>query len=298
MNVRSRAAALVGVIALLVGCSGGSPTASPVSTAAGTPPVATAAPPTSTAPTLDLEHPVGIIAIGHSGLTGEGTAAAGEPNKPASWATGTEPAVHSIYLRMVEVLPATSGQVANTAKGGALSSALIAQATSALLAVPVPALVIVQTIDNDQDCGATTVAKVGENLATAIDLIHTASPNTKILVVGQLGRPTVAFIESLIADSETAKQSVQWGDDCAPVDAEGNVSKTGITNLIASSDAYEAESVRVCALVENCFTDGGVRRAWVDTIDEFGPDFAHFSIAGLAREAEQLWPVVEGILGL
>ena len=70
------------------------------------------------------EGPVGVIAIGHSGLTGENS----DPDRPGqpalenSWATGTNPEVNSIYLRLVEVQPETEGHVANTAVGGALAS--------------------------------------------------------------------------------------------------------------------------------------------------------------------------------
>ena len=142
-------------------------------------------------PSVDLAHPVGIIAIGHSGLTGEGTSTSAQAVYANSWATGTAPQVDSVYQRMVAANPETEGHVSNTAVGGAPASALFSQARAALQHVPAPALAIIQTVDNDIQCDAANVADVGASVADALALIHGASPNTKILVVGQLGRPSV-----------------------------------------------------------------------------------------------------------
>jgi hypothetical protein len=255
---------------------------------------------TPTAPTAtpDLEHPIGIIAIGHSGLTGEGTAGTYEPNPKASWATGTLPTIDSVYLRLVAVRPETEGHVANTAKGGAGAALLVSQAQSALAKVPVPALAIVQTFDNDINCEGTNIADVGDKLAAALALIHDASPNTKILVALQLGRPSVDFIKQLVAYDPAAKANLTWNDDCSFFDSNGNLRIHGVEKLSAVIDAYEAEEARVCAAVPNCVTDGGVRKAYVDKIENFSRDYAHLNALGQAAEAELIWPVVEDLLGL
>lgn len=57
--------------------------------------------------------PVGVIAIGHSGLTGENTDPSLPPFSPVlenSWATGSNPEVDSIYQRLVAVRPETEGR--------------------------------------------------------------------------------------------------------------------------------------------------------------------------------------------
>src|SRR4029077_19118138 len=96
--------------------------------------------------------PSGVIAMGHSGLTGEGTGALAEPVPSNSWATGDAPDVQSVYRRLREMRPDLGGQAENQAAGGASADELPAQTRAALLVVPHPALAIVQTIDSDIRC--------------------------------------------------------------------------------------------------------------------------------------------------
>ena len=244
----------------------------------------------------DLAHPVGVVAIGHSGLTGEGTGQPLQAVPAKSWATGSDPQVNSVYLRMVAVLPETKGHVANTATGGAPASALTSQAQQALDTVPAPALAIIQTVDNDIRCDGSNVAEVGQALGNALEVIHDASPNTKILVAGQLGRPSAAFVSTLVAHDPTTKSDLTFGDACSFFDDAGNLRRAGIARLSAVIDTYEAETARVCAQVPNCVTDGGVRKAYIDTIENFSPDYAHLNTQGQAAEAQLIWPVVAALL--
>jgi len=295
------------IVAALVGaCSGATP--SSVSTSSAPSPTAAASPssaPSSAAPSptaasspADLDHPVGIIAIGHSGLTGEGTGALSEPVGANSWATGTAPEVDSVYLRMTKALPETADHVANSAAGGAGASLLVPQAKTALQSVPVPALAIIQTVDNDIQCDAANVADVGESLGKALQFIHDASPNTKILVVGQLGRPSVAYVNEQVAAVPATKADLTWDDPCTFFTADGKLNESGFAMLSAAIDKYEAETARVCGTVPNCQTDGGVRKAWKDKLEYFSSDYAHLNTKGQAAEAKLIWPVVEKILGL
>jgi hypothetical protein len=300
--------ALLLVFAILVAaCSSPAATTSPsvprsvapASVAIVTPsPTATSAPTAAPTPTPDLGHPVGVIAIGHSGLTGEGTGETSVPNPNLSWATGSDPAIESIYLRLVAAHPGTEGHVANTAKGGAPASELTSQAESALYQVPVPELAIIQTVDNDIRCNASNVADVGASLDKALTLIHDRSPKTKILVAGQLGRPDVAYVTSLVAAHPEAKSDLTWDDPCSFFGADGKLRPEGFKNLTAAIDAYEAETARVCAKVQNCASDGGVRKAWRDRLELFASDWAHLNAAGQRAEAENTWPAVAKLLGL
>ncbi len=248
-------------------------------------------------------EPVGVIAIGHSGLTGEGS----NPSIPReaapenSWATGTSQGINSIYQRLVAARPATEGHVANTAEGGAVASALTAQARKALETVPAPALVVVQTIDNDIRCDGTDrdhVPEFGAALEDALKVISTASAKSRILVVGQLGRPSPAYIEKLVAKDPTVRTSLTGSGECDFYRPDGQLAKERFDNLTSIIESYEAEQARVCATVPNCGTDDGVRAAYVDRLENFSSDWSHLNVRGQAAAAEVAWPVVAADLGL
>lgn len=302
MHPLRRISALVAFAVVLAACGAGTqPSAlgqtALVTNSASTPAI-TAMPTATPKPTADLAHPVGIMAVGHSGLTGEGTGAQYAADRSKSWATGDAPEIDSIYLRLVAVLPATAGHVANNAQGGAAAAALKGQAERALVAVPAPALAIIQTVDNDILCDGSNIVAVGQSVADALTAIHAASPNTKILVVGQLGRPDVTFLKALVAHDPTAARLLTWDDDCSFFDAAGTLRVHGVEKLAAVTDAYQAETARICDAEPNCATDGGLRKAWVDKIEYFSPDWAHLNELGQAAEAEITWPAVAQLLGL
>ena len=128
----ARVMTLLLVGALVAGCNSAASTSSPVTS----PSTARSASSTSASGPV-----VGLIALGHSALTGENSdpSAPGQEVRKNSWATGTNPAVRSIYERMLEVRPKTSGQVANLAEAGAPAARLAEQARQALARVPLPA---------------------------------------------------------------------------------------------------------------------------------------------------------------
>lgn len=301
--IRLLAMAVIGC--LVLGCSAA---ASSPSIQVSTSPSAqvTAAPSTqvttspAAAPSPTDEAVAGIVAIGHSGLTGEGTGDTYGPDPENSWATGTNPDVDSVYLRMVASHPETKDRVANTARGGAVALELPGMATSALQAVHHPALVIISTIDNDILCDGTDpkhVPELGASVAAALQIITDASPDSKVLVVGQLGRPRVAYLNELITKHPEFKTAMSGDGMCDLLGTDGKPSAEHLKALTAIIESYEAEEARVCAAVPNCRTDGGVRAAYLDTVENFSPDFNHLNIRGQAAEAELIWPVVTKTLG-
>jgi hypothetical protein len=249
------------------------------------------------------EGPIGVIAIGHSGLTAENS----DPDRPGqpalenSWATGTNPEVDSIYQRLVSVLPEMEGHVANTAQGGAPASALVAQAHEALEVVPEPALVIVQTVDGDIRCDGTDaehVAEFGADVEAVLDVITAASPDSRILIVGQLGRPRTDFVEELVAAHPEVKQWLTGPPPCGFYDEAGNLDAENFDSLTEIIEGYEAEQARVCAAVPQCRTDEGARAAYVDVLENFSSDLNHLNIRGQAVAAEIVWPIVVDVLAL
>jgi hypothetical protein len=296
--MRIRTLMLVAMLAVPAGCGGTGPglTAAPSTPAPSTTASATPAP----SPTPDHSKPVGLIAMGHSGITGEGTGAQGEAVPEKSWATGTLPEVNSVYLRMVAVLRETEGHVANAGQGGAPASRLAAMAERALSAVPIPALAIIQTIDSDIQCDgkdAERMSDFGESVRKAIQLVVEASPNGHVLVVGQLGRPSASFIEELVARVPSQRDALTGAGRCDFFDPSGELNEEHFANLTAIIDAFEAEQAKVCAEFTQCTTDGGVRAAYVDKLENFSSDWNHLNVRGQAAEAELIWPVVEQLLG-
>lgn len=141
--VQVSAIVLAGAAVLLTSCGGGGPTG-----AAPTPSSGQTTPP-------DMRT-IGLIALGHSALTGyKSLPASDRDTRENSWVTGTNPAVDSLYLRLIKLEPSVEGHVANDGIDGSTADALLSEAQSGLTLVPHPQLVIIQTIDNDIRCDGT-----------------------------------------------------------------------------------------------------------------------------------------------
>jgi hypothetical protein len=246
-------------------------------------------------------HPLrGIIALGHSALTGENS----DPRRPGmaavqnSWATGTNPAVNSIYQRLSAIDPTVRGHAVNAAAGGAPAGALAGQAAAALSAEPNPRLVIIQTIDNDIRCDGSDSANYpvfGGQVKAALDLIARQAPHTTILVMSQPSRPLPAS-KAIIG---TPAAQVQSGSDiCSPFDPDLRLDLTHITTLTGIIEGYESELARTCATVPECHTDNGRATQFQLAVGYYSSDWNHLNVTGLAALARFMWPTVARILNL
>jgi hypothetical protein len=281
---------LAGSMVFATGC-GGEPASHPVDTSVPSSP--------GTAP-ADAEHPRGLIAFGHSALTGlSADADRPQENSPeSSWATGTNPAVDSVYLRLVKVRPETKGAVANTAQNGAKASTLPAQAEAALGQVPFPALAIVQTIDNDIRCDGSDDAHLPEfraSVRAAIEVVHAASPKTTIVVVSNFGSPA-GYAKALGADP-VAVAGFGGTDPCALFTSDGKINTKGVATLTAIIDKYEAEQVRACEGIAVCHSDDGAMGGFTERLELLASDRQHLLAPGHAELAKIIWPTVQKVLG-
>lgn len=299
----------IAVALLVTACAGSTVSpATPASPAASSAtPIGSPSPsvPGSVTPTTSVTArppAVGIVAIGHSGLTGEysNPEHADVSWPPNSWATGTNPDVDSIYLRMVKVLPETKDHVVDAAVGGSKIEDMIGQARNALAAVPTPRLAIIQAIDNDIRCDGTDdrhVPEFGTTLAKILDAIQTASPDTDVLVVSQIGRP--AGYAAAIATRPAVAKSMGGTGMCDFFDEAGKLDTTKLATLTGIIEQYEAEQARVCARFARCHTDDGVFTTFKDDIhDLIEGDWNHLTVHGLSRAAKLMWPVVVKVLKL
>lgn len=98
--------------------------------------------------------PDSLAVVGHSGATGESTVPyENGDTKTNTWASGTNPAVRSVYQRLLVRNPQIGGHVTNAAQGGASISDIEQQAIE--VAEAHPDLLLVQAIDGDLTCPAT-----------------------------------------------------------------------------------------------------------------------------------------------
>jgi hypothetical protein len=289
-------ATLVALVAGIVGACGGSDSdESTASAPSGS---------TTSVPAQSETEPVGLVALGHSALTGENS----DPDKPGqpavenSWATGTADGLDSIYQRIVELRPETEGHAVNVAQASAPAASLAAQATGALQDVPTPELAIIQTIDGDIRCDGTDdvhVPEFGAALDDVLTKITEASPETKILVITQPGRPALE-LESMAdsISSEAAARAVYTGPaPCGMLDASGAQQPENIATLTSIIESYEAEQQRVCDKYPACSTDEGALATFRREPSMVSSDFNHLNLEGQRRLAEAVWPTVQTLLG-
>lgn len=300
----TRLLAVAPLVAVVTACSssGSGPASSPATSQRPSASSVSSSSPPSAPPSASAK-PVGIVAIGHSGLTGQNS----NPNahyqdaKQNSWATGTNPAVDSIYLRLVAANPATEGHVANAAVGGTDVTALKGQAATALALVPNPQLVIIQTTDNDIKCDGSdkaNVAAYGATLKETLQSITDATPQSTILIEGGFSHPDIAFTKKFVAANPDSKTFMSGNGICDSYDPAGHLLPKNFDTLTAIIKAYEAEGAKVCAKFANCHWAGSLRPAYVDELGTYTDDWNHLNVKGLTGYAALEWPVVAKLLNL
>ena len=121
-------------------------------------------------------YPNSIAVLAHSGATGENS----DPRRPGvevranSWATGTNPAVKSVYLRILAKNPAIKGHNVNLARGSASVHDLVRQAQRAVALEPKPDLILIQIMDSRHRLP-------GESVATIRRSARPSSPRSSCL---------------------------------------------------------------------------------------------------------------------
>ena len=205
-------------------------------------------------------YPDGIVVMGHSGATGYDS----DPLRPGvdapenSWATGTNPAVNSIYRRILARSPAIKGHAFNVARSGSDVNDLMRQARSAVSSRPVPALFVVQSVDNDIHCDGTDAqnyAPFAATLRRTLEFINHRAPKAHIFMVSQWA--TVKNYTNAIKRIP-AKRAAESGNGlCSVFDPSGRLRPAGMASLQKIVDAYHARIAATCARVSNCRYDQG-----------------------------------------
>lgn len=247
-------------------------------------------------------EPVGLIALGHSGLTGENSDPA-RPHQPAfenSWATGTNPKVASIYERMLARWPQTRDHVVNAAVGGATADTLVDQAMHALATVPTPMLTIIETVDNDVVCPVDALAypAFASSVDDALRALTKASPHGRIFILLKPDDVVAEFEfdrRSALNDPAALEQ-MTGPPPCGELDAQHHVQLESARYLADEVDRFNAELVKVCARYATCSTDRGHELGFHVPAGGTNPGNDHLSVIGHAAMAAYFWPFVQEAL--
>ena len=274
-------AVLVSLVLALAACSD-DPTTSPEQER----PRTTAA---STAPAQPYTgYPSSIAVLGHSGATGEGSG--GEPGvevRANSWATGTNPDVRSVYLRLLAENPAVEDRAYNLAQAGADLSKIRAQAETLIADVPDVELVLVQAVDGDMRCPASEadLSFFENELTGVLDRLMTGLPRARIFLTNQ--DPTAPAKEARML-TRAGRQLLGGTGPCAFFDLTGRIVPRELTRLQRVITGYVERLGAVCDRYPRCAHDPAAFRFRADRSLR-SPDLNHASVKGLALNAALAW---------
>jgi len=249
----------------------------------------------SAAPASD-KYPNAVVVLGHSGTTGYNSdpAAPGKDAKQNSWATGDNPAVQSIYDRLLALNPAVAGHKTNLGVDGSSVNALGDQVDQALHLDPVPDLFMIQVVDADLQCDGTDKDNYGrfaKTLGAQLTRITKAAPNAKILLVSS-PPGTVQNYGEVVANLPVAKAKNTGTGPCDLFSPSGKAVPAHWQYQETVISAYQAKLREVCRRFPTCVYDGGALYAMKITADDLAPDGEHLSVAGLTRQAALEWKIL------
>lgn len=274
------AAVLMAGVALCTSCGSGSSSEE-----------AGATPPPSGSP-----YPSSIVAIGHSGLTGFDS----DPDHPDldalanSWATGTNPAVDSVYQRVLAENPAMKDHVDNFAIDGSGVDSLLDQEGQAAQVTPAPELVIVQSIDNDIQCDGSDRKNYGpyrQKLTAVLDALTRDLPDAQVFFVSQWASVREYDRVAISIDPD----HVTGTGPCDPIDLETRkLAPKHEQYLQGLVNHYWSIVEDVCAQYPTCSTDDGLMQTMKLDEDDLAPDLSHLSVAGHHQMAAMIFQSLYG----
>ena len=152
-------------------------------------------------------YPNSIAVIGHSGATGYDSDPLRSRWSHNSWVTGDNPAVQSLYQRILAHNPAIRGNRLNLAINGSRVDSLLLQARKAVTLKP--DLIVIQSIDNDIACDGSDPRRYKPfqiAFARALGVIATGAPDAHMFVVSQFGSPGTN-VKALAAAKERRRRN-------------------------------------------------------------------------------------------
>jgi hypothetical protein len=284
---------LIASVAALAGCGGAN--SEPAAAADGPATTSRARPASNhtTAPTVVRKwthgYPNSIAVLGHSGSTGENS----DPDQPGvevranSWATGTNPAVRSVYMRILERNPAIKGHNYSYSEGGATIDLVADQADRLLKSMAKADLILIQVMDNDMTCPVDrgALSDFRSKLTAVLRTLARGAPDSSQFVVSQFGS-----VPTSVQTLTRAERASQGGTGpCDFVTPTGRVVPKKVARLEKAIHTYEGALTAACAQVRQCTYDRGAFGRIVDRREYVSSDLNHFSIEGQSKAAAVAW---------
>jgi hypothetical protein len=293
--------ALLSAVVLVAGCSSSHATAaaSHVPTAASTPQSPSAAATSHSAAATPTGQGKSVVVIGPSGATGAdsdvgSSAAASRLNaadaRENSWATGTNPAVDSVYQRLAATSPEYSGHQFNLAADGATVDDLVGQADYLTRVHPAPDVVFVEGIGDDIRCDGTdsqNYVPFQASFTTLLRSITKDAPTAKIYVLSDW--TDVADYTKAISSLPSVVDSNENDSPCALFDVVGAPVPAGIAYLQDVTDHYDHALAVACAAFPNCHYDNGAMQHLTIGPADLTSNGENLSVTGLRKYADLVW---------
>lgn len=239
-----------------------------------------------------------VAVIGDGGALGIGSDLK-HPFQPApvnSWATGTTPAVKSVYLRLAAVSPAVKGHETNLAHEGTTLAQLTGQVRRAIALDPKPDLVLVQAGSDDVKCDgqdASHYTAFRADFAAALGQLSRGLPKARIFVLSDWGSVR-SYVKAMVGLDSGARLTHAGRGPCslfAPSSSAspGSVVPAHVAYLERTLKAYDAQRAAACAQYPRCTFDGGAASRMVVTAADLSPRYDSLSLAGNSKLAAIEW---------
>ena len=214
-----------------------------------------------------------------------------------SWATGTNPAVRSIYSRLLAANPAIRGRAFNFGSHGATVRDLPSQVRKATLLKTKPELVLVQFMRNDAPCDGKDEMRYADYQARVTHALQTLAaglPKARILAVSDWGTID-SYIKAVSSYGLGARLTHASKGICSIFAPKtGKVVPEHVAYLRRTINGYNAAFAAACKSVPTCRYDGGAARRIVLKPADLAHRFESLSIQGLAKLAAVEWKVLYG----
>jgi lysophospholipase L1-like esterase len=242
-----------------------------------------------------LPLPTSMAAVGDSitqAASSGGVLGADAPQN--SWSTGTSTSVNSHYLRLLAAGAPISGQNHNLSVSGAKVAGLAGQMQNAVAIQPAYLTVEIGGNDvcTDTTAQMTSVTDFRAQFETAISVIATGSPNTRIFVASI---PDAHQLWALYKDDFFARFIWSAAGICQSLLA--NPTSTQAADVARRQEVrqrnidFNVQLAQVCAAYVMCRFDGNAVFNTVYTKADVAGDYFHPSVSGQAKLAAGTWAV-------